>query len=746
MPLFGRLHIGLLLLALANMLPAVAVEGAWGILALAVAAAVLSCTYARRTSGARLPRWILYVGLVAASCHLLYEMFYPQAERTVHIVDLAHFIILLCCCKFFELHTYRDAGLVALISFLLMIISALVSASLLFGAVLVLDLTVGIAWLISFHTRRQAAAVHHRGQAALAAAIGTTAGVTARSTGIVRVPHLRMTLTTCFTIALVGTIVFVCMPRGWSFGVFGRVRAGAVGSVTGLGDVVALTGNTIIEDPSPVMRVRYTRGGRVLRDASVVPYMRALTFGRYYDGQWRRTPTVQLQRIADTSAESPAPLPREERMADLDGMIRQEVWLDAPGTGVLCAIYPPRAFGSAEIKVAEMDRRDHALKIVDTTNATPHYTVYSSPQRRQPSRGETRRPPGFWRDGRSSITSRLQTLAIELAVAAGNAADPRQHENIAAAFRDYLASDRYTYTLNRGQARTSNDPIEDFLFDNRKGHCEYFASAMTLLCQAAGIRARLATGYCGGELSDVGDFYQFRQQDAHAWVEVHLLEKGWTIFDPTPSSATSPRTVAASWLAEPGRLMDYVQFKWSTLIVGFDTEDRGRVAQSLRTWFANLTGNEDEPKSLGEMIEALLWGPALLAMWQRVFYWLLLALCTAFVLLTLRVLWILSLMLRESLAGRPMRRAEPQRRSEAKFYDRLLLLLAHKGHVKSAQSTPREFAEATARSDDDLICLREITDWFYAVQYGGRSLSRQQSMQIRGVLQRLREDPSYGAA
>jgi len=296
-------------------------------------------------------------------------------------------------------------------------------------------------------------------------------------------------------------------------------------AVTGLGDIVQLTDNAVIEDPSPVMRVRYTRGGRALGDASLVPYMRALTFGRYYQGQWRRTPTVSSQSIADTSAGRTTPLPREAPEADLEGMIRQEVWLDAPGTGVLCAIYPPRAFGSSEIKMAELDRRDLVLKTIDATSETPHYTVYSSPERRLPWRNDLRKPPRFWRDGRSSIPPRLRRFAQEMAAAAGNPADPQQHEYIATAFRDYLASDRYTYTLNRGQTQTNDDPIEDFLFDNRKGHCEYFASAMTLLCQAVGIRARLASGYCGGERNAVGDFYQFRRKDAHAWVEVHLYPR-----------------------------------------------------------------------------------------------------------------------------------------------------------------------------------------------------------------------------
>lgn len=746
MPTLGRLHITLLLLAIANMLPAIAAEDAWGILAIAIAAAGLSCAYAWWTNGARFPRWILHLVVVTATCHLLYEMFYPQTEATVHIVDLAHFIALLCCCKFFELHTYRDAGLVALISFLLMIISALVSASLIFGAVVVLDLTAGLAWIITFHTRRQAAAVQQRGQAALAATIGSTTGNEVRSTGDARLGPLRTALTCCFTVSLVGAIVFVSMPRGLSFGVFGRMRGSSLATVTGLSDVVELSSHAVIEDPSPVMRVRYTRGGLALTDASLVPYMRALTFGRYYQGQWRRTPTAYPQHITDTSAGRATPLTDGVTAVDLEEMIRQEVWLDAPGIGVLYAIYPPRAFGSSEIKVAELDRRDLVLKALDATNETPHYIVHSSPEDRAPRLDDARKPPRFWRDGRSSIPPRLRSLARELSAAVGNPADPKQHERIAIAFRNHLASDRFTYALDRGKRKTSDDPIEDFLFDNRKGHCEYFASAMALLCQSVGIRARLASGYCGGERNDAGDIYQFRQQDAHAWVEVYLPDKGWTIFDPTPASVVSPRTVDASWLSKPGRLMHYARFKWSTLIVGFDAENRSRAAQSFRAWFANLTGNKGEPKSLVETIESLLWGPDLLHMWQRVFYWLLLVLCAAFVLLTLRVLWIVSLMLGESLPGLTAKRAGSQRRSEAKFYDRLLLLLAHKGHVKPAQSTPREFAVALARSQDDLIHLPEITDWFYEVQYGGRSLSRDRWMRIKGLLQQLREDTSFGAA
>src|SRR5690606_3365332 len=126
----------------------------------------------------------------------------------------------------------------------------------------------------------------------------------------------------------------------------------------------------------------------------------------------------------------------------------------------------------------------------------------------------------------------------------------------------------------RSLRRSRRDPVVDFLFDNRRGHCEYFASAMTLMCQSLGIRARLVQGYLGGEYNEAGEFYRVRQKDAHAWVEVHLSDRGWTVFDPTPSAARSPEGLDDSLSARLQRVMDYIYFSWSNWVVSFDRETR----------------------------------------------------------------------------------------------------------------------------------------------------------------------------
>jgi hypothetical protein len=79
--------------------------------------------------------------------------------------------------------------------------------------------------------------------------------------------------------------------------------------------------------------------------------------------------------------------------------------------------------------------------------------------------------------------------------------------------------------------------VDDFLFETRKGFCEYYASSFVFLMRAAGIPARVVTGYQGGEYNDLGNYYVIRQSDAHAWAEVWLQNRGWVRYDPTAAVA-----------------------------------------------------------------------------------------------------------------------------------------------------------------------------------------------------------------
>lgn len=97
----------------------------------------------------------------------------------------------------------------------------------------------------------------------------------------------------------------------------------------------------------------------------------------------------------------------------------------------------------------------------------------------------------------------------------------------------------FVYTLK--PPRLDNNPVDDFLFNTKRGFCEHYATSFVYLMRAAGVPARIVTGYQGGEYNPNGNYYIVRQSDAHAWAEVWLAERGWVRVDPT--AAVSPERI-----------------------------------------------------------------------------------------------------------------------------------------------------------------------------------------------------------
>jgi len=93
----------------------------------------------------------------------------------------------------------------------------------------------------------------------------------------------------------------------------------------------------------------------------------------------------------------------------------------------------------------------------------------------------------------------------------------------------------YAYSLNMAVVDADIDPVEDFLFNRRRGHCEYFASALALMLRAVDVPSRLVTGFKGADRLGSTAAYEVQQRHAHAWVEAYIEEK-WIVLDPTPAA------------------------------------------------------------------------------------------------------------------------------------------------------------------------------------------------------------------
>jgi transglutaminase-like putative cysteine protease len=267
----------------------------------------------------------------------------------------------------------------------------------------------------------------------------------------------------------------------------------------------------------------------------------------------------------------------------------------------------------------------------------------------------------------------------------------------------------YGYTLELPPARTA-DPLANFLFVRRRGHCEYFASAMAVMLRTLGVPARLATGFQSGVYNPLTDEWLMRASDAHAWVEAWLAGRGWTTFDPTPPD---PSRAAPSALAGLALYLDAARTFWSHWVIDFDPSRQGALAdradEAARVagirWFDSLwdTGNTWEQRAAG---------------WMRRFG---LALAAAILLgvglwtFGPRSLRALRLRLRVSRA----RRSPATAADATLLYQRMLAILARRGYHKPPWFTPAEFA-ASIPAGPLAAAVAEFTITYNALRFGRR--------------------------
>lgn len=155
---------------------------------------------------------------------------------------------------------------------------------------------------------------------------------------------------------------------------------------------------------------------------------------------------------------------------------------------------------------------------------------------------------------------------------------------------NYIRQQPFYYT--RQPPLLSDDPVDEFLFESRRGFCEHYASAFVFLMRAAGVPARVVTGYQGGEMNPQSDYFIVRQSDAHAWAEVWLRGEGWRRVDPTavipPGRIENQQDLArifpqlagegdsVNWLKNIGRQLGYgwdrINHAWNQWVVNYNTQ------------------------------------------------------------------------------------------------------------------------------------------------------------------------------
>ena len=208
------------------------------------------------------------------------------------------------------------------------------------------------------------------------------------------------------------------------------------------------------------------------------------------------------------------------------------------------------------------------------------YRQYSIVRDRYPADAAVEAPENL-RLPYGTIDSNPKTMEFARAL---HAEHPDPQDYIRAVLR-YFRTEQFVYTL--GPTPLDRNPIDGFLFDTRNGFCEHYASAFVVLLRAAGIPARVVTGYQGGEINPRGGYMIVRQSDAHAWAEA-LIDGEWRRFDPT--AAVSPSRIETGlggalplsdkvpifarieigWLKAVQLEWDAINHGWRRNVVGFN--------------------------------------------------------------------------------------------------------------------------------------------------------------------------------
>jgi transglutaminase-like putative cysteine protease len=311
----------------------------------------------------------------------------------------------------------------------------------------------------------------------------------------------------------------------------------------------------------------------------------------------------------------------------------------------------------------------------------------------------------------AKLDPRVPQLAEQIAASA------RTNYDKAAALERYLRT-HYGYTLQLPRTPV-DDPLANFLFERKAGHCEYFASSMAVMLRTLGIPSRAVTGFVSEEFNDVTGNYVVRARNAHAWVEAYFPGYGWITFDPTPGGGTSS---PQGW----GRAMLYLDAAesfWREWIVSYDASHQSILGHAM----LNGTRNSFERVRL----------------WTRMRYSRLLNLARkgqrgversperwygTSVVLAVALLALAN-------AGRIARmirirrlRVHPERtpnEAAAMWYERMSRFLARRGMKKSAAQTPQEFVRVIG--DQELRQrVRRFTEAYESARFGNSPEDAQQ--------------------
>ncbi len=604
-----------------------------------------------------------------------------------------HLVLFVMVVRLFSAQRDRDHYFLSVIAFLMVLAAAVLTVNSIFLLAFAVFMLMAVATFILMEMRRAAA----------------KATIAAKDS-----PDNRAYRKMAFSLAAVAPGIVLCILLGAAgiFFLLPRVSAGYLNAYAPGGDL-----STGFSDSVELGRI-----GQIQQSNSLVMHIqidgdphgafdlkwRGIALNVFDGRTWSNPHQLYRPRMQDGSFVVIAPHPKSEvlRTPGPSRMIHYKVLMEPVGTNVffLAAMANTLAGNYRSIAI------DDGGAVLDLDPDRPVSSYEATSNLARPEPGQLREafvsyPPEVQSNDLQlpRLDPRIPLLAQQITAQADNNYDR------AVAIERYLQT-HFGYTLQLSRT-VPRDPLAEFLFERKQGHCEYFASSMAIMLRTLRIPSRVVNGFRTGEFNDLTSQYLIRASDAHSWVEAYFPGYGWVGFDPTPAGASESSTGWRRFRLYADALASF----WREWIINYDlghqehlafsTTHGGReLLQNVQAWArrkyqALLHSAQRAQDTLGR-------SPA---------RWSVTGILVAVLLLlgaNATRLW--RAVRRFRLAARP---EKSPRLAATIWYERMTRRLARQGWRKSAGQTPGEFVVSI---DDPAIRKRveEFTRRYESARFG----------------------------
>ncbi len=622
---------------------------------------------------------------------------------------LASMILILAAIKLLQKKSHKDWIFLYLISFFEVLLAAGLSISPLYLASFILYLLVSICAIVLFEIRKTSQIVKNS---------------QFKETKLTRLPLTAISLLVLI-IAFAAPLFFI-LPRVGGAGL--GSNSNGLSGITGFSDSVRLGAiGRLKQNNEIVMRARLDRAGE--RNFNNL-HWRGIALDTFDNKGWRKSKTADDKSVIKREAD----FFMFGFSSTKENITVQTVYLEPIDTPVLFALARPVAI-QGNLQNVFLDAED-AVSFSRNTFDRLSYKVFSD--RSLPDIKALKNDNGVYLPEAQrylqlpdELDERISQLAAQVIGNSNNRYDK------AKAVEKYLQT-QFGYTLE--MKASGEQPLADFLFNVREGHCEYFASAMAIMLRTQGIATRLVNGFQQGEYNETADVFVIKQKDAHSWVEVYFpKEDAWIPFDPTPFAGQSNGNEANNGIVGSfNKYLEALETFWIQYFVSYDNQEQRSLIRSFKNSFSDYQSKTsawltEMQHNLSDWWKEVRGDKGFQSSAKAVAFGIgyLLAAILGIIFLVWLYRKIIKLAIRQKILAWLKHKNET---TIVEFYERMQKVLASKGFTRQSHQTPLEFAFAL-----DMPEAVKITEKYNRVRFGEKNLSKDEAQEIESWLKNLEE-------